>query len=155
MPRLPDPSSPSPGGVPVPLIAAAGLTVVEGLLTIGFGISEAVSLSSHRLVMGLTTAVFFLLYGAGLLVCAWAMRNLRPWSRSPVLLAQLIFLGLAWNLRHGALPAAIAAAVLAVLVLAGVFHPRSLDALNREEHRHHDHDPAEHSDDSPDGPTQR
>jgi peptidoglycan/LPS O-acetylase OafA/YrhL len=97
-----------------------------------FGLSELVSLDSDRLVMGLTTAVFFLAYGAGLLACAWGMNTLRPWSRGPVLLAQLIWLGLAWNFRSGGtLPVAIALAVVSLIVLAGLLHPRSIDALER------------------------
>lgn len=119
--------------MPAPLGVAAGLVVIEGLLTVGFGISEAVHTHADRLVLGLTTTVFFVAYGVGLLFCAWGMNNLRSWARSPVLLSQLILLGLAWNLRSGETRVlAVVGAVLAVLVLVGLFHPRSIDALNRE-----------------------
>lgn len=135
----PDPTtrSPySPHGTPAPLVAAAGLTFVEGLLTVAFGLLEVVSLDSDRLVMGVTTGAFFLAYGVVLLVCAWGMKTLRPWSRGPVLLTQLIWLGLAWNFRDGdTLPIAIALAVMAALVLAGLLHPRSIDALERAAER--------------------
>jgi hypothetical protein len=135
----PDPTTRSPysrHGTPAPLAAAAGLTFIEGLLTVIFGLTEAVSLDSDRLVMGLTTGVFFLAYGGGLLACAWGMNRVRPWSRGPVLLAQLIWLGLAWNFRSGdTLPIAIALAVIAVLVLGGLLHPRSIDALERAAER--------------------
>jgi hypothetical protein len=131
----PDPTtrSPySPHGTPAPLAAAAGLTLIEGLLIGVFGLAEAASLHSDRLVMGVTTGVFFLACGVGLMVCAWAMNRIRPWSRGPVLLAQLICLGLAWNFRSGdTLPVAIGLAVIALLVLAGLLHPRSIDALER------------------------
>jgi hypothetical protein len=131
----PDPTtrSPySPHGTPAPLAVAAGVTLVEGLLTVIFGASEAVSLNSDRLTMGVTTGLFFLAYGVGLLVCAWGMKTVRAWSRGPVLLAQLIWLGLAWNFRTGStLPVAIALVVLAVIVLAGLLNPRSIDALER------------------------
>lgn len=130
-----DPTTKSPyslHGTPAPLAAAAGLTFVEGVLTVVFGVIEAVSLDSDRLVMGVTTGAFFLAYGVGLLACAWGMNTLRPWSRGPVLLAQLIWLGLAWNFRTGdTLPIAITLAVIAALVLAGLLHPRSIDALER------------------------
>ena len=129
----PDPTTRSPysrHGTPAPLVAAAGVTLIEGLLTFLFGITEAVSLDSDRLVMGLSTAVFFLAYGAGLAACAWGMSTRRPWSRGPVLLAQLIWLGLAWNFRTGStLPVAIGLVVTAGVVLAGLLHPRSIDAL--------------------------
>jgi peptidoglycan/LPS O-acetylase OafA/YrhL len=131
----PDPTTKSPyspHGTPAPLVAAAGLTFVEGILTVIFGLAEALNLDSDRLVMGMTTGIFFLGYGVGLLVCAWGMHRTRPWSRGPVLLAQLIWLGLAWNFRTGdTLPVAIGLAVVAVLVLAGLLHPRSIDALER------------------------
>lgn len=137
MPPLPDSATLNPRGAPAPLVAAAGLAFVEGLGTVGFGISNLASLSSSRIAEGLTGVVFFCLYGAGLIACAWGMRALRPWSRSPTLLAQLIFLGLAWNLR-GDLPAlAVAMAVLAGVVLLGLLQPCSIEALNREEHRRH------------------
>ena len=49
-----------------------------------------------------------------------------------MLLAQLIQLGLAWNFRAGdTLPVAIVLALVAVLVLAGLLHPRSIDALEQ------------------------
>lgn len=142
--RRPDESEPdpttrspySPHGTPAPLAVAAGLTFVEGILTFIFGVGEAVSIDSDRLAMGLTTAVFFTAYGATLLVCAWGMNTVRAWSRGPVLLAQLIWLGLAWNFRSGeTLPIAIVLVVSAVIVLAGLLHPRSIEALERSANR--------------------
>ncbi len=131
----PDPTTRSPYsryGTPAPLAAAAGLTFIEGLVTVMFGITEVASLDSDRLVMGITTAAFFVAYGVVLLGCSWGMHAIRPWSRGPVLLAQLIWLGLAWNFRDGdTLPIAIALAVVAALVLAGLLHPRSIDALEK------------------------
>lgn len=135
MPR-PDERDPTrPDDVPTPLRAAAGLVLVEGLCTVMFGVVEGASTDSDRLALGLTSAVFFVAYGIALGGCAWGMWRLRPWSRSPAVLAQLIFLGLAWNVRSSAWPLALLAAVVAAMVLAGVLHPRSMEALNREEHR--------------------
>jgi hypothetical protein len=119
-------------GAPAPLIAAAGLTLVEGLLTAIYGVGEAVHVTSSRLVMGLTTSVFFVAYGAGLLLCAWGLNQVRSWARGPVLLTQLILLGLAWNFREGeTLPIAIILAVPAVIVLAAMLHPQTVEALER------------------------
>jgi hypothetical protein len=129
----PDPTTRSPyfsHGTPAPLVAAAGITLVQGLLTVVFGVVEAVSLHSDRLLMGATTGLFFLAYGGALVVCAWGLSTVRLWSRGPVLLAQLIWLGLAWNFRTGStLPLAIGLLVMAVIVLAGLLHPRSIEAL--------------------------
>src|SRR5680860_9332 len=79
----PDPTTRSPyslHGTPAPLAAAAVLTFVEGLLTVVLGITESASLDSDRLVMGLTTGLFFLACGVGLLVCAWGLNRVRPVS---------------------------------------------------------------------------
>jgi hypothetical protein len=115
---------------PAPLLVAASLVAVEGGLLLVFAVLEIFSVGSGRLTMGITTALFFALYGAGLLACAWALSRRGSWARSPVVLAQLIQLGLAWNFRSGDTTlAAVAIAVVAVVVLAGVFHPASLEAL--------------------------
>ena len=122
----------SPHGTPAPLSAAAGLTFVQGLLAVLYGIGELANLSSGRLTMGLTTAIFFVAAGAALVLCAWGLHAVRPWARGPVLLAQLLLLGLAWNFRSGStLVVAVVLAVSAAVVLAGLLHPRSLDALDR------------------------
>lgn len=118
-----------------PLRAAAGLVLVEGILCALFGIVEMVSHHPGGVLVGIAGGFFFLAYGVGLGACAWGMHTLRPWSRSPVLLSQLLLIGLAWNVRTASPGVAAAALVLAVVVLAGVLHPRSIDALNREEHR--------------------
>lgn len=127
----PEPATrePSPHNPP-PLTVAASLVAVEGMMLVLLALLETGSLSTQRLVMGLTTAVFFAVYGAGLLLCAWQLTRRQSWARSPVVLAQLIQLGLAWNFRGGDTTwVAIALAVVALIVVAGVFHPDSLGAL--------------------------
>jgi hypothetical protein len=117
-------------GAPPPLVVAAGLTLVEGLLTVMYGVGEAVHVTSDRLTMGVTTSVFFVAYGAAMIFCAWGLNRLSTWARGPVLLAQLIWLGLAWNFREGdTLPIAIGLAVPAAIVLVGMLLPSSVDAL--------------------------
>jgi len=117
-------------GAPPALVTAAGLVLIEGILTVMFGISEAVQIRSERLVMGVTTAVFFVVYGAALLVCAWGLNRLRTWARGPVLLTQLIWLLLAWSFRDGdTWPIALGLAVPAVIALVGMLVPSSVDAL--------------------------
>jgi hypothetical protein len=117
-------------------MAAAGLVFVEGLLLLLFGITEVVTLDSDRLTMGVTVSVFFTGYGALLLLCSWGLYRGRVWARGPVLLAQLVQLGLAWNFKSGGtLPVAIGLALTAALVLAGLLHPRSVEALERDADR--------------------
>ena len=116
---------------PAPLLVAAFLAAAEGLVIGVLGLLELVSLSSGRVTMGVTTAGFFAAYGALLVFCAWQLTRSAPWARAPVLLARLIQLGLAWGFRDGGtLPVAIGLAVVSAVVLAGLFHPASIRALD-------------------------
>ena len=97
---------------PAPLVVAASLVAVEGLLLLGYAVLELASTSSDRVAVAVTTAVFFAAYGGLLLAAAWAVTHGRSWARSPIVLAQLIQLGVAWSFRGGG--TTVAAAVLAV-----------------------------------------
>ncbi|GAW50569.1 MULTISPECIES: hypothetical protein [unclassified Nocardioides] len=115
---------------PPPLVVAASIVAVEGLLLLAYAVLELASIGTGRVTMGLTTSVFFAIYGAGLVACARAVDRRRSWARSPIVLAQLIQLGVAWSFRGGDTTlVAVAIAVVAVVVLAGLFHPASLEAL--------------------------
>lgn len=119
---------------PAPLVVAASLVVVEGLLLVVFAALEVANLDSDRVAMGATTSIFFLVYGVGLLLCAWSLVRGQSWARSPVVLTQLIGLGVAWSFRGGdTTGVAVAIAVVAALVLVGIFHPASLEALSDED----------------------
>ncbi|MCZ4498887.1 MAG: hypothetical protein JWQ74_1440 [Marmoricola sp.] len=126
----PDLTAP-PRRAPVPLLVAAALVVLEGIGAVGFGIAEAVHTDTERIAVGATTTLFFLAYGVGMIVCARGLTRLGSWARGPVLIVQLISLGLAWNFREGETwPAAVALAVPAVAVLVGMLHPATIAALN-------------------------
>ena len=115
---------------PAPLTVAASLVAVEGGLVVLLAVAELASLSSARLTMGLTTAVFFVVYGAALLGCALLLVRRVSFGRSPALLAQLIQLGVAWSFRGGATTwLAVVLALVALVVIAGLLHPASMDAL--------------------------
>jgi hypothetical protein len=115
-------------------VVAASLAGLEALLLVLFGLAELRSLQSTRATMGITTSLFFAVYGVGLGYCAYQLRKLESWPRAPIVLTQLILLGLAWSFRGGDTSvASIALAVLAVLTLLAVFHPASLRALEDEE----------------------
>jgi hypothetical protein len=116
--------------VPPPLQVAAALAGLEAFLLGVQAVSLMPSLDEDRIAMGVTTVVFFLVYGAALGWCAWQLRRLQSWARSPVVFAQLIQLGVAWSFRGDPTTfVAVALAASALLVLAGVFHPQSLRAL--------------------------
>ena len=86
---------------PAPLVVAAGLVVVEGLLLLGYGVLEAAHIESARAAMGATTAAFFVLLAGLLIACGWLVVHGRAWPRSPIVVAQVMFLGLAWSFRGG------------------------------------------------------
>jgi hypothetical protein len=114
----------------VPLLVAVALVGVEGLLLLGYAVAELVSLDTDRVAVGLTTAIFFGLYGVGLLLCAWGVFRGNSWARSPLILAQLIQLGLAWSFLGGdTTVVAVLIGVVAIVVLIGLLHPASLRAL--------------------------
>lgn len=130
VPPAPRPRTP----VPAPLGVAASLAVVEGLLLVLYGVAELAAVEAVRAVMGVTTALFFLVYGAGLVFCAWRMVRGAAWARSPVVMAQLIQLGVAWSFRGGdSTLVALSLGGVALVVLVGIFHPASLRALGGED----------------------
>ncbi|HYF71508.1 MAG TPA: hypothetical protein VD864_01740 [Nocardioides sp.] len=119
---------------PAPLVAAASLVAVEAVLLLGYAVLELANVSADRVAVAVTTSVFFAGYGALLLVCAHAVTRGRSWARSPIVLAQLIQLGVAWSFRGGETTlVAIALAVVALVVLAGLLAPSSVDALSESE----------------------
>ena len=128
----PAPSTPAglPREAPAPLKVAASLAAVEAILLVLQGVAEVLAVSGARLLMGVTTALFFLLYGAGLAFCAWAVSRLRSWARAPVVVAQLIQALVAASFWGGGTTwVAVGLGLVALLVLAGIFHPASIEAL--------------------------
>jgi len=115
---------------PAPLTVAVSLTALEAVVLLFNAVAELVNLDSERLTMGVTTTAFFVVYAAGLLWCGWALSRLQSWARSPVVMAQLIQLGVAasfWG--HGTTYVSVLLGIVAVVALAGVLHPASIDAL--------------------------
>ena len=132
-PPLPGPDEQRDGHAPAPLVAAASVVALEAVLLVLFGLAELRALSVTKATMGITTSLFFAVYGVGLGWFAWQLLRLTSWTVAPVVLTQLIQLGVAWSFRGGATtPVSVVLVVLAVLVLAGVFHPASLKALYPE-----------------------
>jgi len=107
---------------------AASLAAVQGLVLLILAVLELASVSSERLGFGLSTAVFFAAYGVVLVGAALALWRRHGWARGPVLITQLIVLGLAWNLREELL-VALGLAAVALVVVAAVLHPATIAAL--------------------------
>ncbi len=113
---------------PPPLTVAASLVAVQGVVLLGVAAVELASIEADRRAVAISVAVFFGGYGVALLACAFALVRRVSWVRGPVLLTQLVQLGIAWNLRDF-WPVAVPVAVAAVVVIAGMLHPASIDAL--------------------------
>ena len=119
---------------PSPLVVAASLVAVEGLLLLAYGVLEAANLHADRVAMGVTTALFLAALGLLLIACGWLVLRGRAWARSPIVVAQVLFLGLAWNFLGGATTwVSVALALVAVMVLGGLLHPASIDALSERD----------------------
>ncbi len=118
---------------PPPLVVAASLTALQALALAGLGALELVNVRAIRLTMGLTTSAFFIAAAVALAWCAWSLWRVRRWARGPVVMAELIQLGLAWNLRGGATTlVAVVLAVVALVVIAGLLHPATTAVLEDE-----------------------
>ena len=122
--------------VPV-LVVAAVVVVLEAFTLLAVGASVVFGSERGRLVLDVTTTVFFLLYGCGLLVCARGLVLARRWTRAPVVLAQLIQVLVAWSFLQGSTRwVAVLMAVAAVTVLGSVLSPPATRALVPEESDH-------------------
>lgn len=122
-----------PGGLPAPLLVSASLVAVEGLLFLLYGVAVLASTSVEWASVAIASGAFFTGWGAGLLLLARELGRGRAWTRSPVVLAQLLHLGVAWNFRAGDTTwMAVVGAGVAVLALVGIFHPASIEALAEE-----------------------
>ncbi|WP_028661242.1 hypothetical protein [Nocardioides insulae] len=117
---------------PVPLLVAAGLGALQSVVLIGWAVFEMLDLTPGRATMAITTSIFLLGYGAALAVCVWGLLGHRYWSRGPVVLTQLIQLGLAWNFRDAPM-VALALAAFAVATLVCAVHPATSAALDADD----------------------
>jgi len=127
----PAPASPSP---PPPLSVAASLVAVESAVFVLLALLELGNIEGEKLVLGLTTAAFFLLYGAFLGWCGWRYYRLQSWARAPLVLAQLIQILVGGSFWGGATtPVAVVMVLVGLAVMAGIFHPASLAALEAAE----------------------
>lgn len=124
--------------IPAPLRVAAAVTALEAVVLFVLSVVQMLNFSGARVAMNVTTIAFFLLCAVGLALCARALVLGHSWARSPIVLAQLIQLGVAFSFVQAEADKADKTvawilAALAVAVLVGVFHPRSLEHLAHED----------------------
>jgi peptidoglycan/LPS O-acetylase OafA/YrhL len=119
---------------PPTLMGAAVLVGLEGLLMCVLAVLEVVALDSGRVTLGITTALFFLVLGAGLAFCAWGLFRVRSWARGPVVAVELIGVLLSFSFWGGETTlVAVVILLVSLAVLIGVLHPASTRALAANE----------------------
>jgi lipoprotein signal peptidase len=97
---------------------------------VAFAVAEVANVDTHHPSTGLTTAAFFLLYAVGLAACARGLTHLNSWCRGPIVLAQLIELGVAWSfVGQETTWVAVLLAIPAIVVLVIMFSPSTTEAL--------------------------
>jgi hypothetical protein len=124
-----DPSTRQPE-LPLALRLGAALVALEAAALILLAAVELGSLDYDRLALGVTATAFFVLYAAALGACAYGLWQAKRWSRSPVVLTELIALGVAWSFSGGTtLWVTVVLGSLAIATLVCVFLPASTEAL--------------------------
>ncbi len=112
--------------------AASAVVAVEAVALVGFGGAELAGVDRDHPSVAVTSAVFFFLYAVGLALAARGLFRLRSWGRGPVVLAQLIQLGVAWSFRGNETNwVALLLAVPAVGVLVVLLSPSTAGTLYR------------------------
>ena len=115
---------------PLPLLVAACVVALQGVALVVFGVVELAHLNSSRLALAVTTALFFVVLGAGLLLCARGLAGGGSWARGPVVAVQLIGILTAFSFWGGdTRPVAVVIALVSAAALVGVLHPASTQAL--------------------------
>ena len=112
---------------PLPLRLGAALVGVEVVLLLVVAILGLINPAHLGIAIGL--AVLFVLVALMLGLAGIGLWEQRSWGRAPVVFAQLVMLGVAWDLHSGTLPISIAVLLVAAGVLGGVLHPASTRAL--------------------------
>jgi len=106
------------------------VVAAEGLVLVVLGIAEAFTIHGDRLVLGLTTSLFFVVWGIGLGFVGRGLYRTARWSRGPAVFTQLIQLLVAYSFWGGSTRAvAIPLAIAAVGVLICIFQKVSTEAL--------------------------
>ncbi len=106
------------------------MLAAEALTSIVLGLLEVFAITGSRVTMGVTTAIFLIVYGAALGLVGYGLSRAAGWSRAPAVLTQLVQLGVAWSFRGGSTTwIAVLLGLAAAGVLVGVFLRSSLAAL--------------------------
>jgi hypothetical protein len=120
--------------IPRTLLGAAVLVGLQGLLLVGLAIIELANVHAGRVTLAVTTALFFLGLGAGLVLCARGLLRARSWARGPVVAVQLIGILLSFSFWGGeTTPGAVVIGLMSLVTLIVVLAPSSTRALAADE----------------------
>jgi hypothetical protein len=111
---------------PVTIVVAAALLALEGLVGLAYAAISVGQIRLYRAAVGVGVAILMAVFGVLLLLVARGVFLGMRWSRGPAVATQLILLPIAWSFRGGVTTwVSVALAVLAIVVLIGLLHPRS------------------------------
>lgn len=101
----------------LPALLASVVAAAEGLAFAALGVGELVVAGSGS--GAVASAAFFLVCAGALGWCAIGLARLQPWSRGPLVAAQLLLLAIAWTYRqpHPGWSGVLAAGAAGCLVL--------------------------------------
>lgn len=121
-------------GAPPPLTVAASLVGLEALGYGTVGLTEWAVIDKDRPLVGISTGLFFVAFSAFLAFCGWRIWRLHSWARAPIVMTQLIQIPVAISFWGGEWTNVVTVVMilLSAVVLAGIFHPQSLAALEEE-----------------------
>ena len=120
---------------PLPLMLAAILAGLQSLFLIGLAIEVFFDVSKENLRISSGVGLLLLLLGVGLGAAAIGIARSAHIARGPVIVAQLISLGLAWNLFKtdeelpGVEIVGVVLVILAAIVLTALATPSARVAL--------------------------
>jgi uncharacterized protein YaaW (UPF0174 family) len=110
------------------------LVALQGLALVVLGVLELAHLASSRVALAVTTAVFFAVVGAGLLLCARGLATSGSWARGPVVAVQLIGVLTAFSFWGGdTRVVSVVLGLVSAATLVCVLHPASTQALSDDE----------------------
>lgn len=113
---------------PLSLRLAAVLVAVECVLLVVVAVSGLIKASNFGVAIGLGS--IYLVSAAALALAGVGLWERRSWGRAPVVLAQLVILGMAWDVHSDSVTVSIGGVVLGVAVLLCVLHPASTRSLS-------------------------
>jgi hypothetical protein len=135
--RAPEPAerAPEPAAPPRALLLAAAAQAVEAAGMCVAAVFAAISTAkgqSYQTASGVALTLIAIGVAAGFAVFAVGLARARPWTRTPVVMAQVFVVIAGITLLDGHRPEwGVPALLLAACCLAGLFTPASLRALNR------------------------